>query len=87
MGGHEVTPATLTSALGMLVIERRKAVRKGRAHLLPAIDAASEAVAMVLRAMEEARREVPETVTGDFSPTLYAGRGGTELATLHMERA
>lgn len=68
-----MTPAHLTSALGMLVIERRKAVRKGRAHLLPAIDAASEAVAMVLRAMEEARREVPETVTGDFSPTgIYA---------------
>lgn len=83
-----MTPAHLTSALGMLVIERRKAVRNGRAHLLPAIDAASEAVAMVLRAMEEARREVPDTQPGDFSPTLYApSYARTELATQLMERA
>lgn len=40
----------------------------------------------LLRAERRRRppQEVPQTVPGDFSPTAYAGRGGTELATLQL---
>ena len=71
-----MTPADLKSAAGLLVVQRRKAVRDGKIHLLPAIDAAAWAVQVCADAMAEADRErppVPETVPGDFRPTgLYA---------------
>ena len=66
----------LKSAAGLLVVQRRKAVRDGKTHLLRAIDAASWAVQVCADAIAEAdreRRPVPETVPGDFRPTgLYA---------------
>lgn len=71
-----MTPADLKAAAGLLVVQRRKAVRDRKTHLLPAIDAAAWAVQTVRDAMAEAdseRAPLQPTVPGDFRPTgLYS---------------
>lgn len=93
-----MTPDTIRAGLRLAMRAQRHASpadRQAWADLIAAgvlVLRATEEAAMpepvrapgLLRAERRRRpaQQVPQTVPGDFSPTAYAGRGGTELATL-----